>query len=357
MQSDLYVDIYTYFQIVNIETDEDIFGFGTSNNFRKEKYLKYDQSQIFYSTSNLDLDNPDKPLTSLSIDLSEKELTQTRIYIKLISVIGDVGGLMEVIFSLFSILATILTDTLYTKSLVNHLFSFDLDKKLILVKKKDINIFKTQKSQQINFHDKLLKININNNNNEEEQNIIKDIKHNNKRNNNNIPKQNSEQNFIKRIKKIESNGNVEFNSIFNNYAKPFKLSKEKNNSYSGESNRKLDCIFNSIIEKNMSEDIKDKEKETNFNKDKNIITNIELNQLKPKFCYKKQREYIEKILLEEAMKIISVKLDIQNIFKKIYKYVPNIEEQNSEYESIEMSDVCKNKLRNILIKENQIIVL
>ena len=107
----------------------------------------------------------------------------------------------------------------------------------------------------------------------------------------------------------------------------------------------------------MSEDIKDKEKETNFNKDKNIITNIELNQLKPKFCYKKQREYIEKILLEEAMKIISVKLDIKNIFKKIYKDVPNIEEENSEHEWIEMSDVCKNKLRNILIKENQIIVL
>ena len=138
LQSDLYVDIYTYFQIVNIETDEDIFGFGTSNNFRKEKYLKYDQSQIFYSTSNLDLDNPDKPLTSLNIILSEQELTQTRTYIKLITVIGDVGGFMEVIFSLFSILAEILTDTLYTKSLVNYLFSFDLDKKLILIKKKDI---------------------------------------------------------------------------------------------------------------------------------------------------------------------------------------------------------------------------
>ena len=107
----------------------------------------------------------------------------------------------------------------------------------------------------------------------------------------------------------------------------------------------------------MSEDIKDKEKETNFNKDKNIITNIELNQLKPKFCYKKQREYIEKILLEEAIKIISVKLDIKNIFKKIYKDVPNIEEQKSEYESIEMSDACKKDLNNILIKQIQTTVL
>ena len=100
----------------------------------------------------------------------------------------------------------------------------------------------------------------------------------------------------------------------------------------------------------MTEDNQNIEKESNFNKDKNIITNIELNQFKPKFCYKEQREYTEKILLDEAMKIIAVKLDIQNIFKKIYKDVPNIEEQNSEYEWIEMSDECKKDLNNILIK-------
>ena len=110
---------------------------------------------MYYYTNKLDLDKLNEPMLGINIILSEQELTQTRTYIKLITVIGDVGGFMEAIFSLFSILAEILTDTLYTKSLVNYLFSFDLDKKLILVKKKDINIFKTQIIILIIFQNKI----------------------------------------------------------------------------------------------------------------------------------------------------------------------------------------------------------
>ena len=355
MRSDLYVNVQSYWQVVNIETDEDIFGLGTSNNFRKEKYLKFNNYQVFYSTSHLNLDNPFFPLITIMINLSEQELTETRTYTDLISIIGDVGSFMEVIFSIISLLASILTETLYTKSLINHLFSFDLDKKLILVKKKEINIFKTQKSLQKYIPVKLLKIN-KNNNNEEEQNTIKGIENKNKINNNdNIQKENSEQDFIENRKKnILCKKNIK-NPIFDMNIKVSKFSKKNYNFYPNESDGKLDNKSNSIIEKNMSDNNKDKEKESNFQKDKNIITKIELNRFKPKFCYKKQREYIEKILLEEAMEIISVKLDIQNIFKKIYKDVPNIEEKNSEYESIEMSDVCKKELNNILIKQNQTI--
>ena len=47
------------------------------------------------------------------------------------------------------------------------------------------------------------------------------------------------------------------------------------------------------------------------------------------------------------MKIILVKLDIQNLFKKICKDDPITDEENSEYDFIEMSDDCKNKLKNI----------
>ena len=42
---------------------------------------------------------------------------------------------MEVVWSAFNILATIITDILYEKALVNNLFSFDLDKKIIEIKK------------------------------------------------------------------------------------------------------------------------------------------------------------------------------------------------------------------------------
>ena len=155
--SDMLMEIYSFLQIVNIETDEDIFGLGTSNNIRKEKYLKYDQAQRLYSTNTLNLTKPNSPLVSVNIGLSEQELTQTRTYPKLIAVIGDVGGFMEVIFSGFSLLASILTETLYQKSLVNHLFSFDLDKKLVLVKQKDIKHLKKATSTNIYNPDKSLK--------------------------------------------------------------------------------------------------------------------------------------------------------------------------------------------------------
>jgi len=70
-----------------------------------------------------------------------------------------------------------------------------------------------------------------------------------------------------------------------------------------------------------------------------------LNQFKPKFCYKTKKEHFDKILLEEGMKIVLKKLDIQNLFKKIYKDNPEI---NEESEYIEMSDSCKKELRNVL---------
>ena len=136
VSSDLHIDAYAYLQVVNIETDEDIFGLGTSNNIRKEKYLKYEDNQLLYSPGDSNFTKPNNSLISFTISLSEQELTETRTYPKLIAVIGDVGGFMEVIFSGFGVIAAILTETLYQKSLVNYLFSFDLDKKYVLVKQK-----------------------------------------------------------------------------------------------------------------------------------------------------------------------------------------------------------------------------
>ena len=43
---------------------------------------------------------------------------------------------MEVIFSIFRILSSFLTDNLYEQALVNNLFTFDLNKKIVSIKKK-----------------------------------------------------------------------------------------------------------------------------------------------------------------------------------------------------------------------------
>ena len=129
-------DIRSFFQIVNIETDEDILGFEALSEIKKEKYIKYDES-IIISDLRPNIFVTGDAICDVTISLSEKELTQRRTYPKLIEVLGDVGGLMEVFFSLFRIISSFLTDTLYETSLVNHLFSFDLDKKVLLLKDKN----------------------------------------------------------------------------------------------------------------------------------------------------------------------------------------------------------------------------
>ena len=339
VESNMYMEVHSFWKVINIETDEDIFGLGTSNNVRKEKYLKYDQAQILYSNGKLDLDNPGVPLVSFTVGLSEQELTETRTYPTLIAVIGDVGGFMEVIFSVFSVLAAILTETLYQKSLVNHLFSFDLDKKLVLVKQNNIKPLK--KSTNINKHNMIEK----ESNAKDINQIAKHIKKVNTQKTIDLANSKSKQNIILFSKKTSG-----YSSIFDMKVKSSHMSKANGDSQLENSSRifkNKNNIFK-IKDIDINIDLDKTVKENNNNKDENIITRIELNQFKPKFCYKKKREHFEKILLEEGMKIILKKLDVQNLFKKRYRDNPNIGENNTDSEYIEMSNNCKKELRNVL---------
>ena len=158
----------------------------------------------------------------------------------------------------------------------------------------------------------------------------------------------SKQNVILFAKKTSG-----YSSIFDMKVKNSNTSKHNGNSRLEDSSRVLknkNNIF-AIKDIDINIDLDKTEKESNNSnnsKDVNIITKIELNQFKPKFCYKKKREHFEKILLEEGMKIILKKLDVQNLFKKIYKDNPNIGENNTDSEYIEMSNNCKKELRNVL---------
>jgi hypothetical protein len=100
----LFQQIYAYLQITMVETDEDIIGFGLSN-IKTEKFLKYDESWIISAPADPKiLEEEGKPLCQITVQLSEKVLTQKRQYTTLIEVLGDVGGLMEVLLTLFNII-------------------------------------------------------------------------------------------------------------------------------------------------------------------------------------------------------------------------------------------------------------
>ena len=133
----LYQQIYAYLQIVILETDQDVVGFEGLSNIKTEKFLKYEESWIIAAPSpHYYAFDPTKPICDVTVQLSAKVLTQKRKNTKLIEVLGDVGGLMEVVWSAFNMMAAVICDILYDKALVNNLFSFDLDRKTVMIKNK-----------------------------------------------------------------------------------------------------------------------------------------------------------------------------------------------------------------------------
>ena len=136
----LFQEIHIYFQIVNIETDLDILGFSEFQQVRSQKYLKYDSTIQMVNLLEQDIYETGISFCNVTIKLSEKILNEKRRYTKLIEVLRDVGGFTEVILSVFQIISYFSSNILYELSLINNLFEFDIDKKLILIRKNQNSI-------------------------------------------------------------------------------------------------------------------------------------------------------------------------------------------------------------------------
>ena len=140
---ELYQMIYVYMQLVIIETDDNIIGFEALSNTNVQKHLKYETSWIIsrpllFDKTVFDPIEPAADLNDITIQLSPNVLTQKRTYVQLIDVLGDVGGLMEIVNMIFNVICSLIVNILYEKSLVNNLFNFDLDKKLVILKDRNI---------------------------------------------------------------------------------------------------------------------------------------------------------------------------------------------------------------------------
>ena len=140
---DLHQESYAYMQVTLIETEENIFGFEALSNIKTEMHLKYDHAWVISSPnifgSYKDKGSESRPISNIRIQLANTVLTQKRVYTQFIDVLGDVGGLMEVIYSFFRILSSFIVGILYDESLVNNLFTFDLEQKVITFKYKNKN--------------------------------------------------------------------------------------------------------------------------------------------------------------------------------------------------------------------------
>ena len=99
---------------------------------------------------------------------------------------------------------------------------------------------------------------------------------------------------------------------------------------------------NSSNNQKLSLDQKDK----SFEDNRNVIENISINKffVVCAFCCIKKRKDVNSYMLEEGNRIIKERLDVLNIFKKIY-YEEQLQEQFKNTKNyINMSDICRQKL-------------
>ena len=315
----VYQKIYSYIQIVYIETDNDITGLNFLSKNKIEQYPKYDNSELIAAPGTADILKTGGAVCDITMQLHQKILTTKRKYTTLLDVLGDVGGLMELIYSVFNLICSFLVETIYDKSLVNNLFSFDLNKKIILLKKNK-NLIKNKNSA--NSFESLKKL--------EEQNSITILKRNNLEIfNNEIDNKSSHKNVYSTKSKIRKNSNYSSNSNKSNNSNKININNMEPNS------NDLYIIHND-----------NNENEKKLKPGKNLIID-EINVSPIYLLCLKKKNNLDKLLFDNGMKLIAKNLDIVNIFNALYSIEKMKKELNIDEKYIEMNVKFKQKIDNI----------
>ena len=124
----LFKEFHIYFKIVNIETDLDFIGIDEIKNVRENKYIKYDSFNQMTKLLDKDVYETGESFCDITLKLSDLVFYQKRKYTKLLNILGDVGGLMEIINDFFEFISSFIVDIIYEISLVNKLFKLGLIK-------------------------------------------------------------------------------------------------------------------------------------------------------------------------------------------------------------------------------------
>ena len=299
-------------QVVKIETSTNIIGFDFFTEPRIEDFIKYDkQNTLTYPGYNVLDENNTYPATIFELRLNDRILLEKREYVQLIDVLGELGGLMEIIESLFNLICSIFVDIIYEERISNKLFSFDINKRLILFKKPKNSSFtniEDNELEEINIlnQDKNICRNIKNKNKEKKMIMASNLKNINNKN------KNSEKQSTRKEIKLE---NIDFQKDY-----------EENKNC-------LDNLNNSVKKENKNEQNIDY-----------IINKINLKDLliSKSLCCENYKKNVYNLILNESMKLIIEKLDIINIFRSMY--IIENSKINKNLDPIKMSEEFKKLL-------------
>ena len=336
----LYNNIQAYFHIIDIQTDNDVLGFEAFTNKKEEKHFKYDVTFMVNSMNNVLPTDSGEALCNIQLQLTEQMITIDRTYTKLIEVLGDVGGLMEFVFSFFKLISIFITEALYEKGLINHLFAFDLDKKTIELKELKKNTLNKAKT-------------------------FKPIKHDYKLSSQIIVYPNENTTKMKSI--MKDGGTTSENKIENDM-----LSPKSTNLYKVKYKRKIKRkkIAHVNTMKSENEEIKSKNiihnnlkegnemiKSSHADFEENIveigkgsrrkISKLTFTKVDLYVCFicTRKRKKIQNVLIDEGMNLFTEKLDVINIFSKLMK-LEDFENFSHKEKEIAMSDECKKRLQD-----------
>ena len=344
---DIFQLIYSYIQIVNIETDEDITGLNFfTDTIRKEQYTRYDES--FIITSPLffgDILLTGGPIADVTLQLAAKVLTEKRQYTQLIDVLGDVGGLMEILYSLFSVLSSLVTEILYDRSLVNNLFSFDLKKKYVVFNKARNRSLQTNANNTLKDIRRIDSVNLQEKYKELKDN--KDIVVFSKENSGdqtievktNIPS--SKKKVIKVLKKRKTQKNSTAKTLFQlkeQNTQEQNVPNNENNKLSLDENKNIISVNNIPNEPIITVN------DANISEEEDLRNVYINNWLICCFWFTSKKKNVNRILFEEGSKIITERLDIMNMFNHLFIAEIVQKKIGVEARGINMSENCISNL-------------
>ena len=313
---------------------------------RKQIYTRYDESFIIASPLFYgDILISGAPIADATLQLAAKVLTEKRQYLQLIDVLGDVGGLMEIVYTVLNLISSFVTEVLYDKSLVNNLFSFDLNKKYVVFNnpkmkikqaKENKNIEDIRKIDTINLKEKIKNLENNQNieiytkENSGERNIIEksnitSTKTKAKRKKKLAKKTKSKTTLVQLQEQNIQNENIQDNI----------------NKLSIEENKNVLSIYNGSVDplENQNGAVTDTSNEKDL---KNIYIS---NWLICCFWCSSRKRNVNKVLFEEGSKLITERLDIMNMFNDLYIIGIMQQKLGIDAKGMNMSDRCKNNLQ------------
>ena len=258
---------------------------------------------------------------------------------------------MEIVYSIFAAISFFFADIFYSKNMINHLFSFNLNDYTIKIKNK-LKIKINEDTSNLNYQD--------NNVNEDKRSYEGSI------NNKDIIIK-ADENFLKKdsnriVLNFKKDISKENDNIYTNNKKKRKknssglkntksnLGKSSNIAFASSSinhpnNDKKDLNLDTIkIYDNISELKDTKTKQEKILKKLNI--NIFCTYLC--FCCPRNKEILTTTLFDESIGIIREKLDIINIFRNMYYLDYKKEEACFVYNDHNLSEDIKDKLKQVL---------